>query len=215
MLILLNDFQFARPGRLDVRGGSPHDDSADDTGGYEVDPSNFLSLVAGMFLPAILSMCMKFINIVCAACQRAALLDPSKSSIHKTTWEFNKSPAARHSDAHAAAAAAAAAAAQIPVVSGAGGATASVTPAMEARLKLEQVTIALLGMSTAMKEVNEDLCFVIVEIGVNLNVAKSFENGTILTRRQFLSSRAANWAAAEFLKVTETSESFPVLSLAS
>jgi hypothetical protein len=86
---------------------------------------------------------------------------------------------------------------------------------MEARLKLEQVTIALLGMSTAMKEVNEDLCFVIVEIGVNLNVAKSFENGTILTRRQFLSSRAANWAAAEFLKVTETSESFPVLSLAS
>jgi hypothetical protein len=85
----------------------------------------------------------------CTACQRAALLDPSKSSIHKTTWDFNRSPAARHSDAHAAAAAAAAAAvAQTPVMNGNAGATSSVTPAMEARLKLEQVAVAQLKLLT-------------------------------------------------------------------
>jgi hypothetical protein len=83
-----------------------------------------------------------------AAAERDALIDPMKSNHRKTTWNFNRSPVARHSDANAAAAAAAAAssssaATQGPVMHGVGVSAAVVTPVMEARFKLEQVMSAV------------------------------------------------------------------------
>jgi hypothetical protein len=49
--------QLARPGRLDVRGGSPLDDSADDGVAYETDPTQFLFLCAGIGLNVYAFVC--------------------------------------------------------------------------------------------------------------------------------------------------------------
>ena len=99
---------------------------------------------------AIASVCV-FMVVTCthcfyahAAAERDALIDPMKSNHRKTTWNFNRSPVARHSDANAAAAASSSsAAAQGPVMHGVGVSAAVVTPVMEARFKLEQVMSAV------------------------------------------------------------------------
>jgi hypothetical protein len=152
------------------------------------------------------------------------------TSIRKTTWNFNRSPVARHSDANAAAAAAAAAAyslsaaTQVPITNGNGGAAAVVTPAMEARFKLEQVMFTVLQ-----KEITPTI--LMRQCLLNAPFVMSHDDGvfcgwqsrcqqrsTWSERRdcdtciQFLSSRAANWAAAEFLKVTLIHESSRLLA---
>jgi hypothetical protein len=148
----LIDCQFARPGRIDVMGGLHMDDSADDGAGggiaYEVDASLMLHLAAGYHL-----LCSSLYASDIeprAAAERAALIDPVKINVHKTTWNFNKSPVARHSDAAAVVAAAfsSSAASHSSEMNGSGAATAVVTPAMEGRIKLEQVILHLLTTLT-------------------------------------------------------------------
>ena len=100
----------------------------------------------------------------CVAAERRALIDPVNSSIRKTTWNFNRSPVARHSDANTAAAAAAASAfsssvaAQAPVMNGSRAAAAVVTPAIEARFKLEQVMSAQLLWNITTNNDNLMIC---------------------------------------------------------